>query len=174
MFPPSPGTAAGNTGFTQRATRSAVSGIGFFPVFTQPRSSRGPNLPGAVELVKPARPVQPSNHGAAPPSPQPVLCVPHVLLLPAAPVMISEPKFASLRVKCLPARRGVRGRGCFWVPRQHLGKCPPSLGTGGCGWGSGVRVLRGTALGHQELSPRHWIILRVLLDLQVQKIIRVS
>lgn len=71
VFPPSPGTAAGNAGFPRRATRSAVSGIWFFPGFTQPRNSRGPNLLVAVQLAKPASPAQPSKYGTAPPSPQP-------------------------------------------------------------------------------------------------------
>lgn len=83
---------------------------------------------------------------------------------------ISEPKFTSLRAKCPPAMHGVGAEVVFgaggprMVPRQPLGKCPPSLCTGGCGRGSEVCVPHTTALGHDELSPRHGVILRVLLD----------
>lgn len=178
LFPPLPG-AAGNTGFAHRATCAAVSGICFFPGFTQPSNSRGPNLLAAVQLVKPASPTEPSRSGTAPPSPHQVGCVwSSTVCSPcAAPSSssspmpaISEPKFTSLRVKCPPAMHGVGAEVVFgaggprMVPRQPLGKCPPSLCTGGCGRGSEVCVPHTTALGHDELSPRHRVILRVLLD----------
>lgn len=38
----------------------------------------------------------------------------------------------------------------------------------------GFLFLHIRALEHDELSPRHWLILRVLLDLQVHEVIRVS
>lgn len=74
---------------------------------------------------------------------------------------ISEPKLTSLRVKCPPAMPGVGAEVVFGVggARMVPGQVPLSLCTRGCGCGSGVCVLHTMAPGHDELPPRHWVIL---------------
>lgn len=150
--------AGGNAGFIHGAKRSAVPGLWLFPGFIQPKTSGSTNPLVAVQLVKPASPVQRSKSLTAPSKLQPgrmgraLLCGPRYGTIPSQVLaggvasalhlaLGSEPKFTPFKEKCLPAPLGT--------PAQHGG-------TDAVFWVGGPSVLPGQWMDWVSLSPHSW------------------